>query len=115
MLLHADDLDVKTFDVPRARRYHFTTVLERCCGFRKVVVWDRPRVICLVAMDVNAGRKKRTVFAFLCPLVFAILLILNCVDNPRLAGLRGPDVLRLIAVGMCVGVPLGFFAGRRPS
>jgi len=66
-------------------------------------------------MDNNAGRKKRPILAILCPLVFAMLLILNCFDNPRLAGLRGPDLLRLIAVGMCFGVPIGFLGGRRSS
>lgn len=66
-------------------------------------------------MDANAGRKKQSAFGYLAPLVFAILLILTCLDNPRLAGLRGPDVLRLIAVGMCIGVALGLFAGRRSS
>ena len=69
----------------------------------------------MFAMDDNAGRKKWPVFGFLCPLVFAILLILNCLDNPRLAGLRGSDVLRLMAIGLGVGVALGFFAGRRSA
>ena len=77
--------------------------------------WQLLRMLCSLFMDANAGRKKRSAFGFLVPLVFAILLILNCLDNPRLAALRGPDVLRLIAVGMCIGVPLGFFAGRRSS
>lgn len=65
-------------------------------------------------MEPNAARKKWSAFPFV-PLVFAITLILNCIDNPRLAGLRGPDLLRLIAVGMCIGVPIGFFAGRKSS
>lgn len=45
--------------------------------------------------------------------------LLNSLDNPRLAGLRGPDILRLIAIGFCVGAAFGMFmaafVGRRES
>jgi len=33
----------------------------------------------------------------------------NSLDNPRLAGLRGPDILRLAAIGFCVGVSFALF------
>lgn len=71
-------------------------------------------MLSLFAMDATAtGRKKSPVLQYLTPVVFALLLILNCIDNPRLAGLRVIDLIRLLAVGMCIGVPLGIFAGRR--
>ena len=49
-------------------------------------------------MVENAGRKKRTVLTALAFLAMAIPPVVNSVGNPRLAGLRGPDALRLIAV-----------------
>ena len=66
------------------------------------------------------GRKKWKWFAPLLPLVCAIPPIVNSLDNPHLKGLSGPDVLRLIAIGFCVGVAFGtfmagFVGGRRPS
>ena len=71
-------------------------------------------------MEADAsGRKKRTVFTSLFILMLAIPPTLNSIDNPHLAGLSGPDVLRLIAIGFCVGVAFGLFmagfVGRRGS
>ena len=37
--------------------------------------------------------------------------LLNSFDNPRVATLRGPDVLRLIAVGWCFGIGATLLAG----
>ncbi len=34
---------------------------------------------------------------------------MNSLDNPHLKGLRGPDILPLIAIGMCIGAAIGMF------
>jgi hypothetical protein len=60
-------------------------------------------------------RKKRTVVAALAVLAMGFPPFVNSFDNPRLAGLRGPDVLQLIAIGLCVGLALGIFLGGRVS
>ena len=65
-------------------------------------------VVCSFAMEANAGRKKRSGFASLAVLAIGIAPLVNSLDNPRLAGLRGPDVLQLIAIGLCAGVALMF-------
>ena len=58
-------------------------------------------------------------FAPLFPLVCAIPPIVNSLDNPHLKGLHGPDILRLVAIGFCVGASFGLFmagfVGRGPS
>jgi hypothetical protein len=36
-------------------------------------------------------------------------------DNPRLAGLRGLDILRLVAIGVLFGASIGFFFEGRGS
>ena len=74
-------------------------------------------MICLLAME---ARKKRTLFTSLFILALAFPPFINSLDNPRLVGLRGPDILRLVAIGFCVGVAFGtfmtgFFGGRRAS
>jgi len=72
-------------------------------------------------MEAKPGtRKKWTKFAPFFVLAMAFPPLLNSLDNPRLAGLRGPDILRLIAIGFCVGVAFGMFmagfvGGRRSS
>jgi hypothetical protein len=67
-------------------------------------------------MEPKPGtRKKRTVFAPLLILAFAIPPVVNSIGNPRLAGLHGPDILRLIAIGFCVGASFGMFMGGRAS
>ena len=63
-------------------------------------------------MGANAGtRKKWTVLRALAILAMGIPPLVNSLGNPRLAGLRGPDVLRLIAIGFCVGVAFALFLG----
>ena len=63
-------------------------------------------------MADNAGSKKRTVLMSLAALAMAIPPAMNSVGNPHLAGMRVPDVLRLIAIGMWIGLALGiFFSG----
>ena len=66
------------------------------------------------------ARKKRTLFISLFILALAFPPLINSLDNPRLAGLRGPDVLRLVAIGFCVGTAFGTFmsgfsGGRGPK
>jgi len=62
------------------------------------------------ALETSAGtRRKWKVFRILAILAMGIPPLLNSIGNPRLAGLRGPDVLRLIAIGFCVGVAFGLF------
>ena len=53
--------------------------------------------------------KKWTKFAPLFVLAMAFPPFLNSLDNPRVAGLHGADILRLIAVGFCVGTAFGMF------
>jgi hypothetical protein len=60
-------------------------------------------------MAETAGRRKRTVITALVVLAMGFPPLINSLDNPRLAGLRGPDVLRLIAIGFCVGAAFGIF------
>ena len=74
----------------------------------------------MFAMETTAsGRNKWKRFAPLFPLACAIPPIVNSLDNPHLKGLGGPDVLRLIAIGFCVGASFGMFmagfVGRRRS
>jgi len=71
-------------------------------------------------MEAKPGSpKKLTKFTPLFILAMAFPPLLNSLDNPRLAGLRGPDILRLIAIGFCVGAAFGMFmaafVGRRES
>jgi hypothetical protein len=65
-------------------------------------------------------RTKRTVFVSLAILALGVPPFVNSLGNPRLAGLHGPDVLQLTAIGFCVGGALaiflvGFIGGRRSS
>ena len=61
-------------------------------------------------MEANAGtRKKWMLLRVLAILAMGIPPVVNSIGNPRLAGLRGPDVLRLIAIGFCVGVAFALF------
>lgn len=46
-------------------------------------------------------------------LVGAVLLVVNLIDNPHIAALHGPDILRLIAVGLFFGVAIGVQSGVR--
>jgi hypothetical protein len=65
----------------------------------------------LFAMEAK-GRKKRTVLAALAALAMGVPPLVNSLNNPHLAGLRVPDYLRLIAVGLWLGLALGiFFSG----
>ena len=54
----------------------------------------------------TATRKRRMKMAGsgLFILLLGVLPLLNSLDNPRVATLRVPDVIRLIAVGWCFGI-----------
>ena len=36
-----------------------------------------------------------------------LMVLLNALGNPRLAAVRGPDMLQLVAVGFCFGTAFG--------
>ena len=64
---------------------------------------------------MNSRRRKLVPFW-----VFTLcgsMVLFNSLGNPRLASLRGPDVLQLVAIGVCFGVALAtlvaFFRGPR--
>lgn len=46
-------------------------------------------------------------------LVGAVPLVVNLIGDPRVAALRGPDILRLIALGLLFGVAFGVQSGAR--
>jgi hypothetical protein len=50
-----------------------------------------------------------TLFLLMC----AVPLVVNSIGNPRLAALHGPDILRLIAIGLLFGVAIGVQSGAR--
>lgn len=67
-----------------------------------------------------SGSKKWSRFAPLFILAPAFPPLINSFDNPHLKGLRGPDVMQLIVIGMCVGAALtmffvGFLGSHRSS
>jgi len=51
--------------------------------------------------------------ATLIMLAVTALLILKSIDNPRLAALHGADVLRLVTIGLGLGIAFGIQAGAR--
>ncbi len=38
------------------------------------------------------------------PLLPGFMVLMNSIDNPRLHGVRGVDVLRLTTIGLCAGI-----------
>ena len=55
---------------------------------------------------------KRSRFAGLVLGLLGLLVLLNNLGKPRVAALHGPDILGLIASGMCFGVGLVMLMGR---
>ena len=49
-------------------------------------------------------RAKNTGWIGVVALLCGVPPLINSLGNPRLAGLHGPDVLRLFAVGWCFGI-----------
>lgn len=58
---------------------------------------------------MNKPKSSRITGVFV--ILFGVLLLLNSLDNPRLAGAHGSDRLKLIAVGMCFGIGAFLLAG----
>jgi hypothetical protein len=65
--------------------------------------------------DPKRGTRKKRMLSALFVLAMGLLPFLKSLDNPHLAGLRGPDILPLIAIGMSVGLALGILVGERVS
>ena len=55
--------------------------------------------------------RKRMLSTGLFVLVLGLAPLLNSIDNPRIATLRGPDVLRLFAIGWCFGIGAALLFG----
>jgi hypothetical protein len=57
------------------------------------------------------------VIAAVVVLMFGAFALLNMLGNPRLKGMRGPDILQVLAVGLCFGAGIALLAvamqGRR--
>lgn len=64
-------------------------------------------------MEAKPGTRKKRTMSALFILAMGILPFFKSVDNPRLAGLRGPDILPLIAIGTSIGAAVGIFFGER--
>ena len=56
-------------------------------------------------------KTRLSIFALL--LLFGAFALFNSLNNPRVQGLHGSDVVRLIAVGLCFGVGFGLLVGGR--
>jgi hypothetical protein len=57
---------------------------------------------------------KRRVFLVLFLLVFGLFPLLNSLNNPRIEGLHGSDIVQLVASGLCFGIGFGvLFGGRK--
>jgi len=54
-----------------------------------------------ITIRVSRGMIFRTMGLLL---FIGSMVTLNSIDNPRLHGVRGPDVLRLMAIGWCAGL-----------
>jgi len=42
-------------------------------------------------------------------LALAVLLLVGMLDNPRIAGLHGFDIVRLVGIGVLIAASIGFF------
>jgi hypothetical protein len=58
---------------------------------------------------MNKRKSSRITGVFV--ILFGVLALLNSLDNPRLAGAHGSDLLKLIAVGLCFGIGSCLLAG----
>ena len=55
--------------------------------------------------------RKRLLLTGLIVLVLGLGPLLNSIDNPRVATLRGSDALRLFAIGWCFGIGATLLCG----
>jgi hypothetical protein len=58
-----------------------------------------------------ARMRRRLLFTGLFVFLLGCAPLGNSIDNPHLVGLRGPDVLRIFAVGWCFGIGATLLAG----
>ena len=56
--------------------------------------------------------RKNLLSAAAVVLFVGTMVLLNVIDNPRLATLRGTDLIRLFTVGLGFGVGVGFLSAR---
>ena len=57
-------------------------------------------------------RQRRILIAGLFMMMFGVPPLLNALGNPRVQTLHGPDVLGLIASGLCFGFGLGLLLSK---
>ena len=57
--------------------------------------------------------KKSSRFFGLVPILIAVMVLLNILDNPRVEALHGSDVLRLITSGFGFGVGFAFLTVKK--
>jgi hypothetical protein len=60
-------------------------------------------------IPVNKQRMGTAAFLFL----FGAVVLFNILNDPRLKGLHGVDLVRLMAAGFCFGVGFGILVGAR--
>jgi hypothetical protein len=51
---------------------------------------------------------RKMAYGWMCAMGLCAMLALNMIDNPRLRGVRGVDILRLVTIGFGAGI---FFCG----
>ena len=56
--------------------------------------------------------RKNLLSASAVVLFVGTMVLLNVIDNPRLATLRGTDLIRLFTVGLGFGIGVGFLCAR---
>jgi len=69
--------------------------------------------VVLLEMEGKNAMGKRRVIPIVFLLLFGLFSLLNSLSNPRVVGLHGADILRLVAAGLCFGVALGIMVGSR--
>ena len=62
--------------------------------------------------ELVARMRKNLLSATALVLFVGTMVLLNAFDNPRIATLRGTDLMRLFAIGMAFGVGAGFLCAR---
>ncbi len=66
-----------------------------------------------LTLDQKASRRRKArILVGTLVLVFGLPPLINAMSNPRLATLRGPDFIGLVASGLCFGFGLALLIGR---
>jgi hypothetical protein len=63
-------------------------------------------------LERKAARRKARIFVGIFVLMSGVPPLMNAMDNPRLAILHGPDVMGLLASGLCFGFGLALLISR---